>query len=79
LAGLLCLWDADGPCANAVRDAQRTKTRPETVETLSVVWGVAGHEERLREAVAWYRGLLERAAGRTAEVDVGAAGNPSAG
>ncbi len=26
LGGLLCLFDADGPCANAVKDAQRTKT-----------------------------------------------------
>ncbi|HZY87899.1 MAG TPA: phenylalanine--tRNA ligase beta subunit-related protein, partial [Gemmataceae bacterium] len=30
LAGLLCLFDADGPCANAVKDAQRTKTTAET-------------------------------------------------
>ena len=66
LGGLLCLWDADGPCANAVRDAQRTKTRPETTATLSVVWGSAGHEERLREAEAWYRSLLEGAGARTA-------------
>jgi DNA/RNA-binding domain of Phe-tRNA-synthetase-like protein len=65
LAGLLCLFDADGPCANAVRDAQRTKTRPETVATLSVIWGVKGHEDRLREAEAWYRTLLETAGART--------------
>jgi DNA/RNA-binding domain of Phe-tRNA-synthetase-like protein len=65
LGGLLCLWDADGPCANAVRDSQRTKTRPDTTATLSVVWGAAGHEDRLREAAAWYRGLLEHAGART--------------
>lgn len=65
LGGLLCLWDAEGPCANAVRDAQRTKTRPDTTATLSVVWGAAGHEDRLREAEAWGRGLLERAGART--------------
>lgn len=59
LAGLPCLCDADGPCGNAVRDSQRTKTRPETTSTLSVVWGVAALEERLRAAVWWYRGLLE--------------------
>jgi DNA/RNA-binding domain of Phe-tRNA-synthetase-like protein len=59
LGGLVCLFDAHGPCANAVRDAQRTKTRPETTATLSVVWGVAGHEDRLRQAEAWYRSLLE--------------------
>ncbi|MCA9002080.1 MAG: hypothetical protein KDB61_09165, partial [Planctomycetes bacterium] len=28
VAGLLCLHDADGPCANAVKDSQRTKTSP---------------------------------------------------
>lgn len=67
LAGLLCLFDADGPCANAVRDAQRTKTRSETTATMSVVWGVAGHEERLREAETWYRELLEGAGARTAD------------
>ncbi|MET0397801.1 MAG: phenylalanine--tRNA ligase beta subunit-related protein [Longimicrobiaceae bacterium] len=65
LGGLLCLWDADGPCANAVRDSQRTKTRPGTTDTLSVVWGSAGHEDRLRDATAWYRELLERAGART--------------
>ena len=59
LAGLLCLFDADGPCANAVRDAQRTKTTPETTETLSVVWGCLGFEDRLAEAERWYRALLE--------------------
>jgi DNA/RNA-binding domain of Phe-tRNA-synthetase-like protein len=65
LSGLVCLFDADGPCANAVRDAQRTKTRAETVRTLSVVWGPAGYEGRLREAAAWYRSLLEEAGART--------------
>ncbi|HEV2146415.1 MAG TPA: hypothetical protein VGR37_03270 [Longimicrobiaceae bacterium] len=65
LGGLLCLFDADGPCANAVRDAQRTKTRPETVSTLSVIWGTAGHEDRLRESERWYRALLENAGART--------------
>jgi DNA/RNA-binding domain of Phe-tRNA-synthetase-like protein len=66
LGGLACLFDADGPCANAVRDAQRTKTNAGTRETLSVVWGVAGHEERLRATVEWYGGML-RGAGGTVE------------
>jgi DNA/RNA-binding domain of Phe-tRNA-synthetase-like protein len=58
LGGLLCLWDADGPCANAVRDAQRTKTTPDTRSTLSVIWGCAGFEQRLDETDRWYRSLL---------------------
>lgn len=70
LGGLLCLWDAHGPCANAVRDAQRTKTQPETMETLSVVWAPAGHESRLGEAAAWYHALLETTGARTEDAVV---------
>lgn len=58
LAGLVCLYDADGPCANAVRDSQRTKTNAETRSTLSVIWGCAGFEERLKMTAEWYRALL---------------------
>jgi DNA/RNA-binding domain of Phe-tRNA-synthetase-like protein len=68
LGGLLCLFDADGPCANAVRDAQRTKTQDETRATLSVVWGCAGFEARLREAERWYRSLLESTGATTRAV-----------
>jgi DNA/RNA-binding domain of Phe-tRNA-synthetase-like protein len=39
VAGLPCLFDASGPCANAVKDAQRTKTGPATRRILAVVWG----------------------------------------
>lgn len=39
LDGLLCLHDADGPCANAVKDAQRTKTDDASTRLLFVVWG----------------------------------------
>jgi DNA/RNA-binding domain of Phe-tRNA-synthetase-like protein len=59
LHGLLCLYDAEGPCGNAVRDAQRTKTRDETRATLSVIWGCVGFETRLHDAERWYRSLLE--------------------
>ncbi|HEU4630449.1 MAG TPA: phenylalanine--tRNA ligase beta subunit-related protein [Gemmatimonadaceae bacterium] len=68
LGGLLCLFDAEGPCANAVRDAQRTKTHASTRATLSVVWGCAGLEERLRAAQQWYRELLEGMGATTAPV-----------
>jgi len=70
LAGLLCLFDAEGPCANAVKDAQRTKTGAGTTRTLSVVWGCAGFEARLAAAEGWYRELLTRAGADTATVEV---------
>jgi DNA/RNA-binding domain of Phe-tRNA-synthetase-like protein len=70
LQGLLCLYDADGACGNAVKDSQRTKTRPETVATLSVIWGVAGHERRLAEATSWYRELLHGSGATTEEVAI---------
>ena len=68
VSGLLCLFDADGACANAVKDAQRTKTGPDTVRTLSVVWGVRDHESRLHAALTWYRNLLARAGASTETV-----------
>ncbi|HEU4563686.1 MAG TPA: phenylalanine--tRNA ligase beta subunit-related protein [Gemmatimonadaceae bacterium] len=68
LEGLLCLWDAAGPCANAVRDAQRTKTGAATRSTLSVIWGCAGFEERLGDTERWYRALLEQAGATTVSV-----------
>jgi DNA/RNA-binding domain of Phe-tRNA-synthetase-like protein len=61
LAGLPCLFDDQGPCANAVKDAQRTKTDAATRRTLSVLWGAAPHEERARRAVVWYQNLLHQA------------------
>jgi DNA/RNA-binding domain of Phe-tRNA-synthetase-like protein len=66
LGGLVCLFDAVGPCANAVRDAQRTKTGPDTVRTLSVLWAPAGFEARLQAAERWYRALLARSGAVTA-------------
>jgi DNA/RNA-binding domain of Phe-tRNA-synthetase-like protein len=59
LAGLLCLFDAEGPCANAVKDAQRTKTGADTRCTLSLVWGTVALADRAALAEAWYRELLE--------------------
>lgn len=58
VAGLLGLSDADGPCANAVKDAQRTKTTAATRRTLTIVWGYRADEPRLREAVRWLSELL---------------------
>jgi DNA/RNA-binding domain of Phe-tRNA-synthetase-like protein len=71
LAGLPCLCDAAGPCGNAVKDAQRTKTDEVTERTLSVVWGVTGHEARLERAVTWYRELLHTLGAETEVVRTG--------
>jgi len=68
VGGLLCLFDADGPCANAVKDAQRTKTGPQTSRTLSVVWGTTELSGRAEQTTAWYRELLEGLGARTEQV-----------
>ena len=68
VSGLLCLCDASGPCANAVKDSQRTKTHDGTQRALVIVWGSVAHEGRASEAAAWYRKLLERAGAETTAV-----------
>lgn len=60
LEGLLCLFDAEGPCANAVKDAQRTKTHAGTQRTLAILWGTKALPGRAEQAFGWYRELLER-------------------
>lgn len=59
VGGLLCLFDSDGPCANAVKDSQRTKTSPETQQTLTLIWGTHQLPNRTERAEAWYRQLLQ--------------------
>jgi DNA/RNA-binding domain of Phe-tRNA-synthetase-like protein len=56
---LLCLFDVEGPCANAVKDSQRTKTNPETRSTLSLIWGTNKLPGRTAEAEAWYHEILK--------------------
>lgn len=58
VGGLVCLFDADGPCANAVKDSQRTKTRAETRRTLSLIWSTRDLPGRCEQVVSWYAGLL---------------------
>jgi DNA/RNA-binding domain of Phe-tRNA-synthetase-like protein len=60
LAGLVCLCDAVGPCANAVKDAQRTKVDAGTRRTLSVIWGTNSLPGRAVETARWYRHMLEQ-------------------
>src|SRR5262245_18641025 len=68
LGGLLCLFDADGPCANAVKDAQRTKTDEQTRRTLSLVWGTVALPGRAEQTERWYRALLEKPGATTEAV-----------
>lgn len=70
VTGLPCLYDADGPCGNAVKDAQRTKTRGRTERTVSIIWGASGFEERVEAAVRWYRELLGQVGSDTEPVMV---------
>ena len=65
VSGLVCLNDATGPCGNAVKDSQRTKTRDETRRTLSVIWGVVGFEEQLAASREFYEQILARCGAKT--------------
>jgi DNA/RNA-binding domain of Phe-tRNA-synthetase-like protein len=61
VGGLVSLHDADGPCANAVKDAQRTKTTPETTTVLAIVWGAHAPDPRhAAAAAAWLREVFTR-------------------
>lgn len=67
VAGLPCVHDDEGPCANAVKDAQRTKTRPETTRVLGVVWGVDRAGEGRAQRAAADLAAHWRAAGASVE------------
>jgi len=69
LSGLLCLYDADGPCGNAVKDAQRTKTDASTTQTLTIIWGTTAIPGRAEQAEAWYRALLRQIGAVTIDVE----------
>ena len=73
LDGLLALHDAEGPCANSVKDCQRTKTHDGTMRTLSIVWGTHALPGRAQQAADWNRAMLEELGGRTEAVVVGGA------
>jgi DNA/RNA-binding domain of Phe-tRNA-synthetase-like protein len=66
--GIPCLYDAAGPCANAVKDAQRTKTNANTRNTLCLIWGTRALGDRTARTVTWYRELLARAGVTTEDV-----------
>ena len=67
---LLCLFDNEGPCGNAVKDSQRTKTNPETHRTLSLIWGTDKLPGYAAEVETWYHGRLEAHDARIKPVDI---------
>ena len=71
--GLVALFDADGACANAVKDSQRTKTHDGTRRALSIVWGTSALPGRTEAATRWYRALLEECGAQTRDAEETAA------
>ena len=67
VAGLVCLFDADGPTGTPVKDAQRTKTHDGTRAALSIVWGTRSLPGRTQKATAWYRELVAQIPGASVE------------
>jgi hypothetical protein len=65
LGGLLCLHDQAGPCANAVKDAQRSKTNATTQQVLIIIWGIASDRQRTAATTAWIGALLPRLGANT--------------
>ncbi|HET9957452.1 MAG TPA: phenylalanine--tRNA ligase beta subunit-related protein [Polyangiaceae bacterium] len=70
LEGLLCAFDGQGPCANGVKDSQRTKTSAMTTRLLLLVWGVRADEERLRATVKFATELFERSGARVTPAEL---------
>jgi DNA/RNA-binding domain of Phe-tRNA-synthetase-like protein len=60
LDGLLCLFDDEGPCANAVKDSQRTKTSDATISSLIVIWGTKELPDHSSKTETWFRELIEK-------------------
>ncbi len=71
VAGLLCLADQDGPCANAVKDAQRSKTDAASRRVLAIVWGTLAPEPtHAARTAAWLGELFARLGASVREVAV---------
>jgi len=66
--GLLCLFDAKGPCGNGVKDSQRMKTSDATRRTITLIWGTRSQPGRTLAACEWYAELLRRSG--VAEVEL---------
>lgn len=71
VTGLLCLFDRLGPCANAVKDSERTKTTSTTRGTLTVIWSSKELAAQTDEALRFYYDLLGRAGATIEPVETG--------
>ncbi|HBM97759.1 TPA: hypothetical protein DD394_09915 [bacterium UBP9_UBA11836] len=60
--------DQEGPCANPVKDSQRTKTNEETRRTLTIVWGNRECLAPALMAVQWQKELLVRLGAKVEDV-----------
>jgi len=58
IGGLVCLGDSIGPCANAVKDSQRTKTHDGTTFCLYLIWGTSGLPGLAARVADWAERLL---------------------
>jgi DNA/RNA-binding domain of Phe-tRNA-synthetase-like protein len=61
VTGLVCLFDRLGPCANAVKDSERTKTTATTRNSLTVIWSSTELGAATDAALRFYHDLLGRA------------------
>ncbi len=68
VSGLICLHDADGPCANAVKDSQRAKTNEASTRTLTIIWGTTELPGRAQALLDWHIALNERLGGAVERV-----------
>jgi len=72
LDGLVCLFDSTGPCANGVKDSQRTKTSESTVKTISIIWGAQSLRDHVEQTKHWYLELLKQCGAEVNEIPVAA-------
>ena len=70
LEGLIGLDDAAGPCANAVKDSQRTKTTGDTRQVLAIVWGTSALPGRAAQTATWLGELLAASGADVTRVDI---------
>lgn len=69
LKGLICMRDQEGPCANPVKDSQRTKTNEATRRTLTIVWGNRECPEPAELAFKWQQELLVKLGAKVIPVE----------